>query len=247
MWQRTGKKQVIAQAEIFPVLIAKETWQSEISDRSVLWFLDNDSARLALIRCFSPVLDNFCLLQLNARLDSRLNARHWYSRVPSKSNPADDASRLEFSAYKRSVQSGPCYVAAKEAIQRFWQLMRKVEKGCWESSRTSACTSLKCFLLWTRCDFRCIFSALQLWHESMFIWFAGIFLCKCSWSVCTFGTAPFLDRIIKQWKGPNEFSIQILSIIMFILFAQFVLICSKRTTLLQRDKGCFTEGDISLS
>ena len=48
-------------------------------------------------------------------------------------------------------------------------------------------------------------------------------------------------------KGPREFSIQILSIIMFILFAQFVLICSKRTRLLQRDKGCFTEGDISLS
>ena len=47
-------------------------------------------------------------------------------------------------------------------------------------------------------------------------------------------------------KGPREFSIQILSIIMFILFTPF-LICSKRTTLLQRDKGCFTEGDISLS
>ena len=44
MWQRAGKKQVTAQAEIFPVLIAKETWQSEISGRSVLWFLDNDSA-----------------------------------------------------------------------------------------------------------------------------------------------------------------------------------------------------------
>ena len=130
MWQRAGKKQVTAQAEIFPVLIAKETWQSEISGRSVLWFLDNDSARLALIRCFSPVLDNFCLVQLNARLDSKLHARHWYSRVPSKSNPSDDASRLEFSAYKRSVQSMPCYVAANDAVQRFWQLMKKVEKGC---------------------------------------------------------------------------------------------------------------------
>ena len=58
---------------------------------------------------------------------------------------------------------------------------------------------------------------------------------------------PFSRQNNQAAKSPNEFSIQILSIIMFINFAQFVLICSKRTTLLQRDKGCFTEGDISLS
>ena len=59
---------------------------------------------------------------------------------------------------------------------------------------------------------------------------------------------PPLFRQINQAvkKGPREFSIQILSIIMFILFTPF-LICSKRATLLQRDKGCFTEGDISFS
>ena len=129
LWRRSGKKQVIAQAEVFPVLISKETWKEMLFGRSVLWFLDNDSARLALVRCFSPVLDNFCLLQLNARLDLKIHARHWYSRVPSKSNPADDASRLEFSAYKNSVACTPSYSAANEALERFRKLMEKIEKG----------------------------------------------------------------------------------------------------------------------
>ena len=61
LWRRTGKKQVISQAEIFPVLVAKDTWRNILDNRSVLWFLDNDSARLTLVRNFSPVLDNFCL------------------------------------------------------------------------------------------------------------------------------------------------------------------------------------------
>eukprot|EP00435_Cladocopium_sp_Y103_P020512 s891_g5.t1 len=39
MWRRSGKKQVIAQAEIFPVLFAKETWGEILEGRSVLWFL----------------------------------------------------------------------------------------------------------------------------------------------------------------------------------------------------------------
>eukprot|EP00435_Cladocopium_sp_Y103_P053347 s684_g17.t1 len=129
MWQRAGKRQVIAQAEIFPVLIAKETWQSRIDGRSVLWFLDNESARAALVRCFSPILDNFLLLQLNAKLDSDIQARHWYSRVPSRSNPSDDASRLDFAAYTFSERVHPSYEKALKAVDNFWQLMRKIEKG----------------------------------------------------------------------------------------------------------------------
>eukprot|EP00435_Cladocopium_sp_Y103_P017022 s3000_g4.t1 len=119
LWQRSGKKQVIAQAEIFPILIAKDTWRSIIAGRSVLWFLDNESARSALVRCYSPVLDNFFLLQLNARLDSEIQSRHWYNRVPSRSNPSDDASRLEFSCYDYATQVKPSYEAAMHSLQKF--------------------------------------------------------------------------------------------------------------------------------
>jgi hypothetical protein len=39
-WMRFGKRQVIAQTEFFPVLVAKETWAELLAGRSVLWFLD---------------------------------------------------------------------------------------------------------------------------------------------------------------------------------------------------------------
>eukprot|EP00435_Cladocopium_sp_Y103_P059286 s1864_g21.t1 len=129
MWGRHGKRQVIAQAEIFPVLIAKETWATLLEGRSVLWFLDNESARMALIRNFSPILDNFCLLQLNSKLDVAIQARHWYNRVPSKSNPSDSASRLDFSSYSFASQCNPVYSSAMQSLRRFQELASLVERG----------------------------------------------------------------------------------------------------------------------
>ena len=95
-WKKDGKRQLICQAEIFPVLVSKMTWSSIIQGRSILWFIDNNSALSALIRAYSPVLENYSLLKLNARCDVRLQCLNWYSRVPSKSNISDDASRLQF-------------------------------------------------------------------------------------------------------------------------------------------------------
>jgi hypothetical protein len=47
MWRRSGKKQVIAQAEIFPVLIAKDTWRAHGRPKHLM-LLDNESARVSL-------------------------------------------------------------------------------------------------------------------------------------------------------------------------------------------------------
>eukprot|EP00435_Cladocopium_sp_Y103_P029262 s1712_g7.t1 len=123
------KKQVIAQAEIFPVLVAKDTWKELLENRSVLWFLDNESARMALIRNISPILDNFCLLQLNPKLDVNIQARHWYNRAPSKSNPSDAASRLEFDSYSFAVKCEPIYNLAFKSSRSFKELLELVERG----------------------------------------------------------------------------------------------------------------------
>ena len=95
-WTVSGKRQVIGQAEIFPVLAAKLTWSRVLQGRAVLWFLDNSSAVGALVRSFSPISDNFELLRINAELDVMLRATNWYARVPSLSNLSDGPSRLEF-------------------------------------------------------------------------------------------------------------------------------------------------------
>ena len=95
-WRNQGKKQLICQAEIFPILSAKMTWKALLKNRAVLWFIDNNSALSALIRSFSPVVENFELLMCNAELDVELQSLNLYSRVPSKSNIGDSPSRLQF-------------------------------------------------------------------------------------------------------------------------------------------------------
>lgn len=128
-WRRSGKRQVIAQAEMLPVLVSKITWEDALRNRNVLWFLDNESAKMAFVRCFSPVLDNFFMLQMNSKLDVELQIRNWYSRVPSKSNPSDSASRLDFSEYSCSDVCAPCYSKLLESLESFEALVELLEKG----------------------------------------------------------------------------------------------------------------------
>ena len=110
-WMASGKTQVICQAEIFPVLVAKLSWRKEISGRAVLWFVDNNSAQSSFIRSFSPVLDNYELLVINSKLDVVNQSLNWYCRVPSSSNPADAPSRLDFGELDGSgyTRCEPCY------------------------------------------------------------------------------------------------------------------------------------------
>ena len=129
-WQKSGRRQVISQAESYPVLVAKETWCSHLASRSVLWFLDNESARMALVRNFSPVPDNFSILQVNAKLDMELQSRHWYSRVPSKSNIADAASRLSFDAYSNFTVFQPVHEFCDSSLEHLESLRSELlEKG----------------------------------------------------------------------------------------------------------------------
>ena len=99
-WRSSGKRQLICQAELFPLLVAKATWFEILQHRSIMWFIDNNAALSAAIRAFSPVLENYELLVLNSQLDVQLQSLHWYSRVPSKSNLSDEASRLKFESLR---------------------------------------------------------------------------------------------------------------------------------------------------
>jgi hypothetical protein len=58
-WKAGGKKQLICQAEIFPVLVSKATWKEELEHRAILWFTDQNAALSAVIRSFSPVIENY--------------------------------------------------------------------------------------------------------------------------------------------------------------------------------------------
>ena len=98
-WRKSGRRQLIFFAELFPVLVAKRTWADRLRNRRVLLFVDNQAAKSALIRGYSPLVDASKVLADIFELDVRLGCLTWVCWVPSKSNVADAASRLEFESY----------------------------------------------------------------------------------------------------------------------------------------------------
>eukprot|EP00971_Amphidinium_carterae_P035405 697097-Amphidinium_carterae.1 len=69
-------------------------WAQVSLGRSVIYFIDNESARMglrmALISCSTP---NGHAVWRALKFDAKAKSRKWYATVPSFSNPADDVQR----------------------------------------------------------------------------------------------------------------------------------------------------------
>jgi hypothetical protein len=85
--------QVIGQAELLPVALVKWSEAARFKDRRVIYFIDNDGSRHSLIRGCSHSKASNQILDFVSRLEMNTQSWSWYTRVPSKSNPADDPSR----------------------------------------------------------------------------------------------------------------------------------------------------------
>jgi len=96
-WQLSASKQVIAQAELLPVPLTFKLLAEHVSHRDVVVWLDNDGARFSLITGRADNVHCDKLVEAALQLEMSLGLRVWYSRVPSKSNPADMPSRGEAS------------------------------------------------------------------------------------------------------------------------------------------------------
>ena len=86
----------IYELELFPVLVALRTWQHHLNNAQVVFYLDNDAARSALIRGNGSTLLSQVILSEFLKLERDTRILPWFSKVPTASNPADDASRLIF-------------------------------------------------------------------------------------------------------------------------------------------------------
>ena len=86
---------MIGQAEIFPALVARHTWKGRLAGKRVVWFIDNESARAALVKQYSPVVASLNILVQCTAMDAQTGLESWYARVPTASNPADAPSRLQ--------------------------------------------------------------------------------------------------------------------------------------------------------
>ena len=94
--QRADQTQVIGQAELLPVLVARWTWAKEVAGKRVIYFIDNESARLALVKAYSPVPASLNLVLECLKWDQDFCSQAWYARVPTFSNIADGPSRFEY-------------------------------------------------------------------------------------------------------------------------------------------------------
>jgi hypothetical protein len=100
-WASKGSKQVIGQAELFPVLLSKQAWMNELLHARVLWFIDNEAAREGLVKSFSPAWASKQILLQIAVMDAKLPAMNWYARVPSVANVSDGPSRDDFDLMRK--------------------------------------------------------------------------------------------------------------------------------------------------
>ena len=91
----TAKKTAIFQCEFFAVLVALNLWQQQLTNRQVVFYVDNDGVRSVLISCSTSNPVGHALLIKTLELEGALALSSWFTRVPSKSNIADDPSRGE--------------------------------------------------------------------------------------------------------------------------------------------------------
>ena len=94
---KVGQSQIIGQAEIYPAWVAKLTFADKLAGRRAIFFIDNESAKIALIRAYSPVVASLRLVMQCAAWDYENQCGAWYARVPTCCNPADSPSRMEVS------------------------------------------------------------------------------------------------------------------------------------------------------
>ena len=68
----------------------------------MIYFIDNDSARFALIRHYSPHEASADIIWQAAAMDIEARSSSWYARVASASNVADAPSRLRIEEVVRA-------------------------------------------------------------------------------------------------------------------------------------------------
>eukprot|EP00435_Cladocopium_sp_Y103_P055081 s1454_g18.t1 len=90
----------IHELELLPVLISVRIWSEKIKRSQLVLFVDNDS-RMALIRGSGETRHAKTMISEVTLLETRLQLKTWYARVPSFSNLADDPSRLCFELLRR--------------------------------------------------------------------------------------------------------------------------------------------------
>eukprot|EP00435_Cladocopium_sp_Y103_P024655 s97_g6.t1 len=95
LWKNIVGDHLICQIELYTMVLVRWEFQDLLSNRRVLLFVDNNSARGGVVkgRSSSPTMDD--LLKAFYSAETHHPSFWWVERVPSKSNPGDAPSRFE--------------------------------------------------------------------------------------------------------------------------------------------------------
>ena len=91
----------IHELEVLPVVVACMEWGTLFSSALVVYYIDNESARMAFIRGSGETHVASILISEFVEQESACQHKTWFGRCPSSSNPADGASRLDLSWFER--------------------------------------------------------------------------------------------------------------------------------------------------
>ena len=92
-WTSTGQEQVISQAELAVVVAMRFMLGSRLKGRRIIYFIDNEAARFALLKGTSGKNSMQRLAAAFHAADLSHPCIAWVERVPSPSNPSDSPSR----------------------------------------------------------------------------------------------------------------------------------------------------------
>ncbi len=84
----------IHELELLPIYLATSLWTSKIRHSQVVWYVDNESSRMAARRGSGETIYASVFIDAFVETECKSQIKSWFSRVPSHSNPADGVSRL---------------------------------------------------------------------------------------------------------------------------------------------------------
>ena len=90
----------IHELEVLPVFIACLEWGDRFEGSLVVYYIDNESSRMAYVRGSGETHFATHLISDFVQLESQRQHKSWFGRCPSYSNPSDGASRLDLEWFK---------------------------------------------------------------------------------------------------------------------------------------------------
>ena len=115
-WLKQVGQQIICEAEIFAAVLARWYLNTKYTNRRCIFWIDNDAARLALMKSVSTSVPMLCMAQSFHSFSETDNIQCWFERVASESNIADLPSRQQSSEAAKMINGEVADLAIPDSL-----------------------------------------------------------------------------------------------------------------------------------